>query len=92
MGGMRTANVKRVILDGTVDGEPTRLTYDFATEQVGKSASSAITGTVGAIAADLVATGGPLGVHPPEGAFEPVSFLESLRTRGFEITETRSRA
>ena len=90
MTGMRTANVKRVILDGSIDGEPTRLTYDFATEQVGRSASSAITGTVAAIAAAIVATGGPLGVHPPEGAFETVGFLESLRARGFEITETRT--
>ncbi len=85
-----TANVKRVILDGTVDGSPTRLTYDFANEQVGASASSAITGTVAAIAADLVATGGPLGVHPPEDAFDPVEVLDALRIRGFEVGETRS--
>ncbi len=82
-----TANVKRVIVDGIADGHARRLTYDFATEQVGRSASSAITGTVAAIAADLVAAGGPLGVHPPEEAFEPADVLGALRLRGFESTD-----
>ena len=39
------------------DGQPMTLTYDFAVEQTGRSASAAITGTVAAIAADLVAQG-----------------------------------
>ena len=82
-----TANVKRVIVEGLVGGAATRLTYDFATERVGTSASSAITGTVAAIAADLVAKGGSAGVHPPEEAFEPSEVLDGLRLRGFEIAE-----
>ena len=51
----RSANVKQVNVDGVRDGRAVTLTYDFAVEQVGRSASSAITGTVAAIAADLVA-------------------------------------
>ena len=54
------------------------LTYDFAVEAVGRSASSTITGTVAAIAADLVARGGPVGVHPPEAAFDPRAFVDAL--------------
>jgi hypothetical protein len=61
--------------------------YDFAVEQVGRSASSAITGTVAAIAADFVAGGGPVGVHPPEGAFDAQAFIDALTERGFAITE-----
>ena len=72
-------------------GRPRRrdvsLVYDFAVEQVGRSASSAITGTVAAIAADLVARGGPAGVHPPESAFDPRAFLDALAERGFVIEE-----
>ena len=90
VGEAPTANVKRVIVDGIADGRAMRLTYDFANEQVGTSASSAITGTVAAIAAALVAAGGPFGVHPPEAAFDPIAFLDAVRLRGFEIGETRS--
>jgi len=89
--GIRTANVKRVVLEGVRGGRPTRITYDFATEREGRSASSAITGTVAGVAAAMIADGGGLlGVHPPEGAFGPNVFLEALRARGFEVTETVS--
>jgi saccharopine dehydrogenase-like NADP-dependent oxidoreductase len=86
----RTANVKRVVVRGrTALGAPARIVYDFATENVGKTASSAITGTMAAIAAALVADGGGQpGVHPPEGAFDPLEVLGALKARGFEITET----
>ena len=83
----RSANVKQVRVDGVRGGRPLRLVYDFAVEQVGRSASSAITGTVAAIAADLVARGGPAGVHPPEGAFDARAFIDALAERGFTITE-----
>jgi saccharopine dehydrogenase-like NADP-dependent oxidoreductase len=86
----RSANVKQVQVSGTRDGKPVSLVYDFAVEQVGRSASSAITGTVAAIAADLVSRGGPLGVHPPEGAFDPTVFLDALAERGFLIEERES--
>ena len=86
-----SANVKQVRVDGVREGTPMSLVYDFAVEQVGRSASSAITGTVAAIAADLVARGGPIGVHPPEGAFDPRAFLDALAERGFAIIE-RERA
>jgi saccharopine dehydrogenase-like NADP-dependent oxidoreductase len=89
VGGMRTANVKRVIVEGTAGGRRTRLTYDFAVERTGRSASSAITGTMGAVAADLVAAGGTVGVVPPESAFDPARVLEAVRARGFEVSETR---
>jgi saccharopine dehydrogenase-like NADP-dependent oxidoreductase len=69
------------------DGQPTTRTYDFAVEQTGRSASAAITGTVAAIAADLVARGGPAGVHPPEAAFEPRSFIDALAGRGLAVRE-----
>ena len=81
----RSANVKQIRVDGTRDGKPVTLVYDFAVEQTGRSASSAITGTVAAIAADLVAHGGPAGVHPPEGAFDPRGFIDSLVRRGFTV-------
>jgi lysine 6-dehydrogenase len=84
----RSANVKHVRVDGVRDGRPVRLTYDFAVEAVGQSASSTITGTVAAIAVDIVARGGGrLGVHSPEAAFEPRPFLEALALRGLTITE-----
>src|SRR5436190_1890031 len=83
----RSANVKQVQVAGTRAGKPVTVVYDFAVEQVGRSASSAITGTVAAIAADLVSRGGPLGVHPPEGAFDPPQFLAALAERGFAIQE-----
>ena len=83
----RSANVKHVRVEGTLDGQPMALTYDFAVEQVGRSASAAITGTVAAIAADLVASGGPTGVHPPEAAFEPRPFIDALAERGLVVVE-----
>jgi saccharopine dehydrogenase-like NADP-dependent oxidoreductase len=89
VGGMRTANVKRVIVEGPADRRRTRLTYDVAVERTGRSASSAITWIVAAVAADLVANEGPVGVLPPESAFDPSVFLEALRERGFDVTATR---
>jgi saccharopine dehydrogenase-like NADP-dependent oxidoreductase len=83
----RSANVKQVQVAGTRDSKTATLDYDFAVEQVGRSASSAITGTVAAIAADLVSRGGPLGVHPPEGAFDAPAFLAALAERGFAIEQ-----
>ncbi len=83
----RSANVKQVCVDGIRDGRPVRLIYDFAVEQVGRSASSAITGTVAAIAADSVARGGPVGVTPPEGAFDADVFLAALAARGLTISQ-----
>ncbi len=81
----RSANVKQVLVEGVRDERPVTLVYDFAVEQVGRSASSTITGTVAAIAADMVARGGPLGVHPPEGAFDPRAFLDALALRGLTV-------
>jgi lysine 6-dehydrogenase len=83
----RSANVKHVRVEGVRSGKPAVLTYDFAVEAVGRSASSAITGTVAAIAADTVARGGPVGVHPPEGAFDPRAFIDALALRGLTVTE-----
>ena len=83
----RSANVKHVRVDGVRDGKPTTLTYDFAVEQTGRSASAAITGTVAAIAADLVARDGPVGVRPPEAAFEPRPFIDALAERGLVVRE-----
>ncbi len=80
-----SANVKRVELVGERDGRPVTLVYDVAVEDVGRSASSAITGTVAAIAADLVAQGGEPGVHAPEAAFAPDAFLAALAARGFDV-------
>ena len=83
----RSANVKHVRVEGARAGRPVTLTYDFAVEQVGRSASSTITGTVAAIAADMVARGGTTGVHAPEAAFDPRAFVDSLAERGLTITE-----
>jgi saccharopine dehydrogenase-like NADP-dependent oxidoreductase len=88
----RSANVKHVRVEGIRDGQPTTLTYDFAVEQTGRSASAAITGTVAAIAADLVARGGPVGVHPPESAFEPRPFVDALAERGLVVKERVQRS
>ena len=88
----RSANVKHVRVDGTRDGNPTTLTYDFAVEQTGRSASSAITGTVAAIAADLVAKGGPVGVQPPEAAFEARPFIDALAERDLTVVEREASA
>jgi saccharopine dehydrogenase-like NADP-dependent oxidoreductase len=79
--GRRTANVKRVIVEGTSGGERTTLVYDFAVEAAEGSASSVITGTVAAIAADLITRRGAPGVRPPEAAFDPGEFLEALNDR-----------
>ncbi len=86
----RSANVKHVRVEGVRDGQPMTLTYDFAVEQTGRSASAAITGTVAAIAADLVARGGPAGVHPPEATFEPRPFIDALAERGLVVVERTS--
>jgi lysine 6-dehydrogenase len=83
----RSANVKHVRVEGVRDGRPMTLTYDFAVEQTGRSASAAITGRVAAIAADLVTGGGPAGVHPPEAAFEPRPFIDALAERGLVVVE-----
>ena len=85
--GDRSANVKHVRVEGVRDGRPLTLTYDFAVEQIGRSASSAITGAVAAVAADLVASGGPAGVHPPEAAFDAAEFVAALAQRGLTVTE-----
>jgi saccharopine dehydrogenase-like NADP-dependent oxidoreductase len=79
-------------VEGVRDGRPTTLTYDSAVEAVGHSASSTITGTVAAIAADLVARGGPVGVHPPEAAFDPRGFVSALADRGLAIVEGEAAA
>jgi saccharopine dehydrogenase-like NADP-dependent oxidoreductase len=81
----RSANVKRVRVDGTRAGRPASLVYDVAVEATGRSASSAITGTVAAIAADLVVRGGDPGVRPPEAAFDPAAFVAALALRGLEV-------
>jgi saccharopine dehydrogenase-like NADP-dependent oxidoreductase len=86
----RSANVKHVRVEGVRAGQPITLTYDFAVEQTGRSASAAITGTVAAIAADLVARCGPAGVHPPEAAFEPRPFIDALAERGLFVIEGAS--
>jgi len=83
----RSANVKHVRVDGVRDGKPVTLAYDFAVEQAGRSASSIITGTVAAVAVDMVARGGRIGVHPPEGAFDPRAFLNALAERGLTVAE-----
>src|SRR3954468_1003748 len=83
----RSANVKQVCVEGVRDARQVTLVYDFAVEQVGRSASSTITGTVAAIAADVVARGGPAGVIPPEGAFDAAAFLAALAERDLVVTE-----
>lgn len=86
----RSANVKRVCVDGVRNGKPLTLIYDFAVEEAGRSASSNITGTVAGIAVDMVARGGPIGVHPPEDAFDPRVFINALAQRGLTISEGNS--
>jgi saccharopine dehydrogenase-like NADP-dependent oxidoreductase len=90
--GVRTANVKRVEVEGELGGERVTLTYDLAVERDdGTSASSAIAGTAAAVAADLVARGaGQPGVRAPEAAFDPVMFLAELAERGFTVVESRA--
>jgi saccharopine dehydrogenase-like NADP-dependent oxidoreductase len=79
-----TANLKRVEAVGT-DGR--RFVADVVVERVGEpSASAAITGTVAAIATDLVAGGaGEPGVRAAEGALDPGAVLAALAVRGFEV-------
>jgi hypothetical protein len=48
------------------------------------SASSVITGTVAAIAADVVTRGGTASVRPPEAALDPAQFLDALNERRSE--------
>jgi lysine 6-dehydrogenase len=79
--GRRTTNVKRVTVEGVSGRERTTLVYDFAVEAIEGSASSTITGTAAAIAADLVSRGGTPGVRTPEAAFDPAKFLEALNDR-----------
>ena len=86
----RSANVKQVNVDGVRDGRPVTLVYDFAVEQVGRSASSAITGTVAAIAADLVAQGGEPGVVPAGGGVRPAGLRRCAR--GARAPRARERA
>jgi len=87
-GDLPTANLKRVEVGGRSGGRLVTLVSDLVVERVGEpSASAAITGTVAAVAANLVAEGGPAGVLAPEAVFEPGPFLEALRERGFEVSE-----
>ncbi|HET9723447.1 MAG TPA: saccharopine dehydrogenase C-terminal domain-containing protein, partial [Actinomycetota bacterium] len=85
-----TANLKHVEADGVLVGRPVTLVFDLVVERVGEpSASAAITGTVAAISADLVAEGrAPEGVHAPEAALDPTAVLEALARRGFAVRET----
>lgn len=85
-----TANLKHVEADGMLDGEPATLVFDLVVERVGEpSASAAVTGTVAAIAADLVARGAaPVGVHAPEAALDPRAMLAALAERDIRVLET----
>jgi lysine 6-dehydrogenase len=85
--GFRSANVKRVIVEGARAGARVAIAYDFAVEQESRSASSLATGTVAAIAADLVSRGGPTGVHPPEAAFDAAVLVDALAARGLTVRE-----
>jgi saccharopine dehydrogenase-like NADP-dependent oxidoreductase len=62
-----------------------RLVYDFAVEQEGASASSVVTGTFAAVAADVVARGGSPGVLPPEAGLPADVVLEALAERGLRV-------
>lgn len=86
----RSANVKKVLVDGFSAGVKTTVRYDFAVENSGRSASSTITGTVAAIAADMVATSGQPGVRPPEAALDPHDFLDRLAQRDLEVSSSTS--
>jgi saccharopine dehydrogenase-like NADP-dependent oxidoreductase len=83
--GARSANVKRVLANGEREGRRVRLVYDFAVEQEGASASSVITGTFAAVAADLVARGGSPGVRPPEAGLPAGAVLDALAARGLHV-------
>ncbi len=84
----RSANVKQVRVSGSRDGADATVVYDFAVEARGRSASSTITGTVAAIAADHVAAGGPAGVYPPEEAFAARPFVAALAARDMTVVES----
>ena len=68
------------------------LEYDFAVEAVGHSASSTITGTVAAIAADLVAQGGPAGVHAAGGGVRSARRSSTALAARDLVVEERERA
>lgn len=84
-----TANLKHVEVDGLRGGEPVTLVFDLVVERVGEpSASAAVTGTVAAIAADLVARGqAPEGVHAPEAALDPRVVLDALAERDIHVVQ-----
>jgi saccharopine dehydrogenase-like NADP-dependent oxidoreductase len=84
-----TANLKHVEVDAISDGEPVMLVVDLVVERLGEpSASAAVTGTVAAIAADLVARGyAPEGVRAPEAALEPAAVLGALAERDIRVVE-----
>lgn len=84
-----TVNAKHVVVSGTRDGIDTQLIYDLVVRCVGASASALLTGVCAAIGTDLIAQGGPVGVVPAEGAFDPSVFLRALAERGFAVQETR---
>lgn len=82
-------NTKRVLVTGHRGGEQLTYAYDFAVESEGNSsASSAITGTVAAIAAAIVVDGGIPGVIAPEAGLDPEGFLAELAKRGLAVDET----
>ena len=84
--GFRNANAKQVCVEGEREGRPLTVVYDFSVEQVGRSASSKITGTVAAIATDLVARGeAPAGVNALEAVFDACAFVAALAERGLEV-------
>lgn len=84
-----SVNIKRVIVSGRRDGEQQAHVYDFAVESSGlTSASSIITGTVAAVAADMVIAGGVAGVVPPEAGLDAEDFLARLSRRGLAVEET----
>jgi lysine 6-dehydrogenase len=84
-----TVNAKHVVVTGARDGVDIELIYDLVVRCVGESASALLTGVCAAIGLDLVAQGGPVGVVPAEGAFDPPVFLRALAERGIAIRETR---
>jgi saccharopine dehydrogenase-like NADP-dependent oxidoreductase len=85
-----TANLKHVEVDGRRDGSSVTLVFDLVVERVGEpSASAAVTGTVAAIAAELVAREqAPAGVHAPEAALDPQVVLDALAERDIRVVET----
>ncbi len=84
-----TANLKHVEVDGLRGGGSVTLVDDLVVERVGEpSASAAVTGTVAAIAADLVARGhAPEGVRAPEAALDPLVVLDALAERDIHVVQ-----